>query len=267
MRKVGVHLELLMSKMFQWVRKMRTKEQALEIISNFKARIPPHNLRVWVGGQTEEVFEAAAKNVALDLFNVVEPLNILNSKNKTVLDFGCGCGRTFRYFHALYPKPKYHGVDPDLPGITWCQENLSDEGNFLRSSIRPPLEFPDNTFDFIYATSVFTHFPEDLQFLWLAELNRVTKSGGYLILTTHGENIINNITAIPENAREHFLSYGFWYRDMMNNQIGSDYLDTVWHTQKYVKEKWGQYFEIVDHIDKGINGHQDLVLCRKNNTK
>lgn len=242
---------------------MRTKEQALQIISNLSVKLPPQNLRVWVGGQTEEIFESIAKTVAIDLFNVVEPLNILNSKDKTVLDFGCGCGRLFRYFHALYPKPKYYGVDPDRPGIAWCQENLSDQGTFVLSSTRPPLEFKDNTFDFVYATSVFTHLPEDLQFLWLQELQRVTKSGAYLILTTHGENIINNVTSIPEGARQHFLSYGFWYRDMRSNQIGSDYFDTVWHTQKYVREKWGQYFEIVNHIDKGINGHQDLILCRK----
>lgn len=235
---------------------MRSYQTAVDILESVEIVSPPSELREWVGGQTREIFETVGKNVALNLFDVVEPLGILNSKDSAVLDFGCGCGRVARYFHALFPNTSYYGVDPDGRGIQWAQENLSHIGKFIQSKTRPPLNV-DRNFDFVYATSVFTHLPENLQMNWLVELCRVTRSGGYLVLSTHGENII------PEEMKAEFFSREFVYRDANYNLIGADYYDAVWHTKKYVKENWGKYFEIVKHIDQGINNHQDLVLCRK----
>lgn len=234
----------------------RTRKQAESIIESTAAKIPPNDLRVWVGGQTEEIFEGVARGVSLNIFDEIEPLGILNSKSSAILDFGCGCGRIARYLRALFPNPVYYGVDPDPRGIQWCRENLGNIGTFIQTKTRPPLEL-DRTFDFVYATSVFTHLDEQLQFDWLAELQRVTKPGGYLILTTHGENIA------PESIKSELSAKGFTYRDAKNNLIGSDYIDIVWHSTKYIQENWGKYFEIVKHIDRGINNHQDLILCRK----
>ena len=48
----------------------------------------------------------------------------------------------------------------------------------------PPLPFDNEFFDFIFSISVLTHIPEDMQFAWLAELNRVLKVGGTALLST-----------------------------------------------------------------------------------
>jgi len=187
---------------------MRTQEQALDILTRNNFKTPPEKLRVWVGGATEEIFTAVGRNVALNLFDVIEPLNLLKTKENTVLDFGCGCGRVIQNLRALYPNCTYYGVDPDSSGIQWCQENLNDIGTFIKSSTRPPLNL-NVQFDFIY------------------------------------------------------LEKGFWYRDSSYNPIGKDYYDVVWHTKEYVAKHWSKYFQIVKHIDKGINNHQDLILCKK----
>jgi len=42
----------------------------------------------------------------------------------------------------------------------------------------PPMSYEDNMFDFVYSISIFTHLPEDMQFAWLQELQRITKPGG-----------------------------------------------------------------------------------------
>jgi trans-aconitate methyltransferase len=241
---------------------MRTQEQALDILTRNNFKTPPEKLRVWVGGATEEIFTAVGRNVALNLFDVIEPLNLLKTKENTVLDFGCGCGRVIQNLRALYPNCTYYGVDPDSSGIQWCQENLNDIGTFIKSSTRPPLNL-NVQFDFIYATSVFTHLPEDLQFDWLTELTRITKVGGYLVLTTHGELLDNSVASLRDEEKKNFLEKGFWYRDSSYNPIGKDYYDVVWHTKEYVAKHWSKYFQIVKHIDKGINNHQDLILCKK----
>jgi ubiquinone/menaquinone biosynthesis C-methylase UbiE len=41
----------------------------------------------------------------------------------------------------------------------------------------PPLPFPDDHFDLVFSSSVFTHIDEHAQDLWLAELRRVTQPG------------------------------------------------------------------------------------------
>ena len=49
-----------------------------------------------------------------------------------------------------------------------------------------PLAYADDTFDLVYALSVFTHLTEDLCEAWMDELYRIVKPGGAAIVTTHG---------------------------------------------------------------------------------
>jgi ubiquinone/menaquinone biosynthesis C-methylase UbiE len=51
-----------------------------------------------------------------------------------------------------------------------------------------PLNFADQHFDLIFNHSVVTHLDEKYQDAWLAELHRVTKPGGILLLTVSGEH-------------------------------------------------------------------------------
>ncbi|MCX6006647.1 MAG: class I SAM-dependent methyltransferase, partial [Chloroflexi bacterium] len=106
---------------------------------------------------------------------------------KTILDFGCGSGRILRALKTLVPSTEFYGVDIDGEAIDWLKHNYAKFGIFAVVPHIPPTLFSDGMFDFVYGISVFTHLPEDIQFHWLQELNRITKPKGYLILTTHGE--------------------------------------------------------------------------------
>ena len=62
---------------------------------------------------------------------------------------------------------------------------------------QPPergVDYPDATFDLIYAFSVFTHLAPAGQTFWIAELTRVLKPGGCLFLTTHGEHYLPQLS-------------------------------------------------------------------------
>ena len=50
------------------------------------------------------------------------------------------------------------------------------------------MDFPDAYFDLIFNHSVFTHLDENYQDAWLAELERVTKPGGVLVLSVSGQH-------------------------------------------------------------------------------
>lgn len=97
---------------------------------------------------------------------------------EAILDFGCGCGRVIRH---LPEGPRLVGTDYNPELIGWCREHLPFE--FTQNRSEPPLPFPDETFDFVYALSVFTHQRPELQRPWMAELERITRSGGFLLIS------------------------------------------------------------------------------------
>jgi SAM-dependent methyltransferase len=102
-----------------------------------------------------------------------------------LLDFGCGCGRIARHWAGL-DGPAIHGCDYNPELVQWCQRNLP----FLdarRNDLTPPLPYADRTFDLVYAVSVFTHLPIELQGFWITEMTRILAPGGLLLVTLHGD--------------------------------------------------------------------------------
>jgi len=94
----------------------------------------------------------------------------------------------------------YEGFDIFSSGINWCQKNISSKyGNFhftlvnvynkeynpngkLHSS-KYQFPYEDNYFDFVFATSVFTHMlPDDID-NYFSEIKRVLKNNGKCLLT------------------------------------------------------------------------------------
>ena len=101
-----------------------------------------------------------------------------------ILDFGCGCGRVTRRLAGL--PGEVRGSDVDGPAVDWCRENLTF-ATFTENELEPPLPFPAEDVDFVYAFSVLTHLPVPVQHAWVDELARVLRPGGLLLVSTHGD--------------------------------------------------------------------------------
>lgn len=147
--------------------------------------LPPAKLRVLVSN-------TANADVFLDTGRrQVEFFRELHRRNggtlgpgSMVLDFGCGSGRLARWW-ADGTHGRINGCDPNRELVRWCRENLPFM-NAATSEPEPPLPYPDETFDFVYALSIFTHLPDDQADRWMAELRRVLKPGGHLLFTVAG---------------------------------------------------------------------------------
>ncbi len=131
-----------------------------------------------------------------------------------ILDVGCGIGRIARPLASyLNPAGSYHGFDIVKEGIDWCVKNYKDFSNFhfkyiaLKNDLynlntqNEASEFlfpyPDQTFDLVILTSVFTHLQQQETKNYFKEISRVLKSGQYcfctfFLITEESENHLNS---------------------------------------------------------------------------
>jgi SAM-dependent methyltransferase len=150
-------------------------------------RVPPPRLRILVAGTSDlDRFLQTGNDHATYLRELLTRVGQPLQSMSAILDFGCGCGRIMRWF-ADSPGTELHGCDYNALLVHWCTENLT----FMRAranDLEPPLPYADNSFEFLYAFSVFTHLSVELAREWLAEVERVVRPGGLVWFTLHGES-------------------------------------------------------------------------------
>jgi SAM-dependent methyltransferase len=117
-----------------------------------------------------------------------------------VLDIGCGIGRMAIPLTGYIEGGSYAGFDVGRAMIRWCRRNITPRhpefefewapihnakynpfGNLAAAEFRFP--YADASFDFAFATSLFTHLVRDEVRHYLAETARVLKPGGSCLLT------------------------------------------------------------------------------------
>ena len=219
--------------------------------------VPPPRLLVAVAGTPNvEWFLESGRRGADSIAEAAErngrPLASLSS----LLDFGCGCGRVIRHWQDL--ELAAHGSDYNGKLIEWCRRHLPF-GTFTTNALVPPLPYDDDTFDLVYALSVFTHLPEELQLPWMDELRRVLAPGGLLLVTTHGDAYLDELTA---SEREQF-----WRGELVvrrDDMVGTN-LCASFHPKEYVGGTLSRGLDLLELIPRGAKGnpHQDLVVLRR----
>jgi SAM-dependent methyltransferase len=196
--------------------------------------------------------ERAAESIRAALArNGIDPARL-----HAILDFGCGLGRVLRHLKDL--PAERHGADLNPRLIAWCQRRLG-VGRFVVNGLRPPLPYPDGRFDLVYALSVFTHLPEDLQRPWIEELARVLAPGGHLLITTHGARYREELT--PDERRR----FDAGALVLRNDDAAGLNVCGAYHPEAYVRGTLARGLEVVDFVPEGARGnpHQDLYLIGK----
>jgi len=180
-----------------------------------------------------------------------------------ILDWGCGSGRVTRQLMQM-GCASITGADIDPDNIQWCRENLKG-ADFHHLGLNPPTSFADAQFDLVIGISVLTHLSEPDQFRWLAELQRLTKSGGILLLSIRGLVQLSLYKQPSERyvelERQGFLDSG------VNVQLGGVIDDQTFyrdvdHSRDYIFANWSQYFDVLDIVD-AIASNQDIVILRR----
>ncbi|MGO1002969.1 class I SAM-dependent methyltransferase [Lysobacter sp. CA196] len=244
-------------------RRELAREQALydAKLRHGGATVPPPMLRYRVHRALDEAsFVATGPVVAADLLRCLESQGV-RLDGLTVLDFACGPGRVVGEMKARSRNCEFHGSDIDPEAIEWAQRHLSQVARFQVNAPAPPTSYADASFDVIYNVSLFTHLDESNQNVWLEELARILKPGGVLLTTVHGKYTLDSCT--PEERAE-LDRYGIAFRVDHKGRFKldglPDFYQTTFHAREYIARTWSRYFDILDHVEGGLQRHHDVVL-------
>jgi SAM-dependent methyltransferase len=225
------------------------------------AQLPPAHLRYRVYRCAHvRVFLEIGKKSSEDMESALGKIDKDLGSFRHILDFGCGCGGTLIWFAKRRQSCNFYGTDTDADAISWCRDNLKF-GSFSVNNPLPPLEYPSEMFDLIYAISVFTHLNEDYQFHWLSELKRIAKPKGILISTVYGQHWLKDL---PPEYLAKIKKEGFVFvRTDEWKGIFPEWYQLAFHTKEYVLERYAEYFDILDYIPGGMTNNQDIIILQK----
>ena len=214
--------------------------------------LPPRRLMVRVAGTADADWFLRSGRASYDAILAHVPLDELRS----VLDFGCGCGRVTRYWHDF--GGSVAGSDLSADAVDWCRSNLPF-GRFEVNGLAPPLAFEDESFDLVYALSVFTHLTAELQLPWRDELYRTLRPRGCLLLTTHGRSYLPRLDGDERTRFERGELVVRW------GDLAGTNLCSAYHPERYLRETFAGGFAFLELEAEGARGNptQDLVLLRK----
>ncbi len=228
--------------------------------------LPGRDLRERVhGSPSVSSFLSAGKRCGLDLLQAVDKVGLVAGKrcdaNLEVLDFGCGSGRTLLWLRSLRPTWTLWGCDIDADAIAWCRTHVDGDRHRVNGPL-PPLPFEANRFDLIYAVSVLTHLDEARGLAWLEELRRVVRPDGIVLLSLHGPSTWRHLDegGVAREISEH----GFAFRPVAAwNRWFPEWYGNAFHTREYVAARFTCGFDLVEHLDRGLAGHHDLIVLRR----
>lgn len=143
------------------------------------------------------------------------------TKNKRVLDVGCGTGRLAKQFEQFLDDGNYEGFDINPHFVEYCRQTYP-RLNFTLCDVRhdeynptgkiDPLEFrfpfEDRSFDLVCAVAVFNHFETPWVFKYLAEISRILGINGIFF----GTFLILNQLSLPKIEERHSHPFKFDWR-------------------------------------------------------
>lgn len=196
-----------------------------------------------------------------------------------VLDFGCGCGRLTRFFDPARWEVCASEVNPDH--VAWCRANLPGVDTRANGPA-PPLSFGSESFDLAYSLSILSHLSAAMIDAWLAELKRVTRPGGIVIVTYHGARVLEltmdspahqaALHLSPEDAREILdrlpreriilLPYPAQEIDKIHveaRDYGNTFIDPAYALELPAKHE----LEPLACLTGGLRGSQDVLVLRR----
>lgn len=204
-------------------------------------------------------------------------------RDSRILDFGCGWGRIIRFFLKEVTADNLYGIDVDSEMTDLCIKTVG-HGHYCAIKPLPPLEFSENSFDIVYAYSVFSHLAEPVHIQWIEEFSRILKPGGILVATTQARSFIELCRTLrnqsnSSNKWHHALAHSFVDTDaafadydsgkfLYSPTGGGGPRDASFYgeaviPQRYVEREWTKYLDFCDFTYDPAIIPQSLIVMQK----
>jgi len=202
-------------------------------------------------GRFENIFYKA-------LYSMYEDFNAYTSqksKNKIVLDYGCGIGSVTQKIATLKPS-KLFGIDISEISISKAIENAKNLNLQINYSVDNCEEtrFKAETFDLVFGSGILHHLDLEKS---LVEINRILKKGGEMVfLEPLGANPLINfyrkLTPKSRSEDEHpFLKKDFNFINSLFKQVTVKYYGffTLIFFLFYKNPQKSSVFKIISKLD------------------
>jgi SAM-dependent methyltransferase len=217
-------------------------------------------------------------------FNYFKEYGLLTPQSR-ILDVGSGIGRmAVPFTNFLDENGVYDGFDIVEQGVEWCTKNISSKfPNFIfkwtplkndlynldtnddASQFKFP--YPDEHYDFVFLTSVFTHMlPKDVE-NYISEIHRVLKKdkicfASFFVLDEESEQSM--FIRGSKSFKHSFGDYSVMDKNVLEANVA--------YKKEYIyKLMESRGFEITHFMrgywsganPTGINEHQDHIIFKK----
>lgn len=155
--------------------------------------------------KNREIFRTAQPRLRF----VARKVSRLISSGRT-LDVGFGDGNIFSEIYKHRKNIALRGVDISLKNVQVTSEALRKKGVPAELCEAPvdALPFPDNFFDIVTTIELIEHLDNETLQRGLAEISRVLKNGGYLIITTPANEHLEDSICYCSNCGATFHRWG-----------------------------------------------------------
>ena len=196
----------------------------------------------------------------------------LEKPGQTIVDIGCSSGSLVRVLAAYDHSWEVHGCDPIDTAIDWASKNVTT-GHFSAMDNDPPFDYNDGQFDGATAISVWSHHRADAAQLWINEVARILKPGGWFAVTFSSLHHVRWQALRSVRGAEHagkmldgLEKEGTFFVPVNysgeKNDTGSN-----WGQAAYARERFfamfRAHFEVAGYFPGLNQGNQDLVVFRR----
>jgi SAM-dependent methyltransferase len=173
--------------------------------------LPSEKLIHLVNGHRDKAQFAASRAATVgNIIALLREAEIDYRQFRSILDFGCGCGRILAgWEHILSKDVALHGFDINPELVEFCRENIALAESAVNSEY-PPLPLSHASVDFAYAASVWTHLSLQASREWAAEFARVIRPGGVAFISYHGSYFEHVVERLGWRASKIYRQTGFY---------------------------------------------------------
>lgn len=190
-----------------------------------------------------------------DILTLFEKHGVQLNNVKSVLEFGVGFSRILINWFP-FNDAKLYGCDITPEGLQWSKQLHGSRVNYELTNPEPPLPYDDDFFDVIYSNAVFIHIPYKKQEVWIKELLRILKSGGFIVVTYYEPSV--NLTQFSASEVHEKLIKTGWYETPGSSNV--NYNATTTHISRDLLLKlWGEYFTVLDFVPR-FKKHSMLIV-------